>query len=135
MQPGANPIKEDPSEHVSSRSGHPSAAAIRQMQEQKFSELLHYVQANSAFYRKVFREHGIAADGSTLSDLRRLPFTTKDDLAAHNDEFLCVPRSEVADFITTSGTLGDPVTFYLTKNDLERLAYNEAVSLQCAGVK
>jgi phenylacetate-CoA ligase len=36
--------------------------------------------------------------------------------------------------VTTSGTLGDPVTFALTEKDLERLAYNEAISFECAGV-
>jgi phenylacetate-CoA ligase len=126
MQPGANQIKQ--------ASVFLSAADIRQMQEEKFADLLQHVYANSAFYRKVFNEHNIDINGITLNDLQQFPFTTKDDLAKHNDEFLCVPKSEVADFITTSGTLGDPVTFYLTKNDLERLAYNECVSLQCANV-
>ncbi|HLW07597.1 MAG TPA: AMP-binding protein, partial [Marinilabiliaceae bacterium] len=32
------------------------------------------------------------------------------------------------------GTLGDPVTFALTDNDLNRLAYNEAISFACCGV-
>lgn len=36
--------------------------------------------------------------------------------------------------MTTSGTLGDPVTIALTDKDLERLAYNEAISFECAGI-
>lgn len=39
------------------------------------------------------------------------------------------------DYITTSGTLGDPVTFGCTDADLERLAYNEMKSFSCAGLK
>jgi len=35
--------------------------------------------------------------------------------------------------VTSSGTLGDPVTFALTNSDLDRLAYNEQISLACAG--
>ena len=34
---------------------------------------------------------------------------------------------------TTSGTMGDPVTFTMTDKDLDRLAYNEYLSLSCAG--
>ena len=53
----------------------------------------------------------------------------------HNDDFLCVPRHKIIDYSTTSGTLGDPVTFGLTDKDLDRLAYNEAISFDCAGIK
>ena len=67
-------------------------------------------------------------DGKTF-----IPFTTKDDLANYNDDFLCVDISKVADFVTTSGTLSDPVTFYLTQKDIQRLANNEVAALQCAG--
>src|SRR5690606_39897525 len=34
-----------------------------------------------------------------------------------------------------SGTLGEPVSFFLNDNDLERLAYNEMLSFRCAGVQ
>ena len=37
--------------------------------------------------------------------------------------------------MTTSGTLSDPTVFAVTDKDLERLAYNEAVSFACAGGK
>ena len=53
----------------------------------------------------------------------------------HNQDFFCVDKTEIRDYATTSGTLGDPVTFGLTENDLERLAYNEMLSFQCAGVQ
>lgn len=105
---------------------------IRKMQQQKLSELLLYVSTNSAYYKEVFRQHNIKIENITLDNLNELPFTTKDNLATHNDSFLCVDKSLVADYVTTSGTLSDPVTFYLTSADLERLAYNEALSLQCA---
>ena len=42
-------------------------------------------------------------------------------------------RVIVGDYVTTSGTLGDPVTFALTEEDLDRLAYNEAESFTTAG--
>ena len=42
---------------------------------------------------------------------------------------------KIVDYITTSGTLGDPVTFGCTDHDLDRLAYNEMKSFSCAGLK
>ena len=44
-------------------------------------------------------------------------------------------RDKIIDYNTTSGTLGEPVTFVLTEKDLERLAYNEYLSLICSDGK
>lgn len=112
-----------------------SLADIKLFQEEKLSELLTYLQANSTYYQRVFKEQDIDVSTiKTLEDLVKLPLTTKEDLQKYNDDFLCVPKHKVIDYVTTSGTLGDPVTFALTDNDLERLAYNEAISFACAGV-
>ena len=70
----------------------------------------------------------------TIEDLTRLPFTTKKDLQTYNEDFLCCDRSEIIDFVTTSGTLGLPVTFACTEKDLQRLAFNEFKSFSCAGI-
>src|SRR5690606_32794216 len=67
-----------------------------------------------------------------IEDLRHLPVTTKDDLQKNNWDFLCVPRNQIIEYTSTSGTLGQPVTIALTENDLKRLAYNEAISFACA---
>src|SRR5690606_30782056 len=75
------------------------------------------------------------ADIITIEDLQRLPVTTKEHLQESNDDFLCVPKSKIIDYTTTSGTSGNPVTFGLTDADLDRLAYNEAISFACSGVK
>ncbi|MFT3793701.1 phenylacetate--CoA ligase family protein [Flavobacterium sp.] len=113
-----------------------SAAEIQTFQEQKLREALAYVREHSTFYQKRFAEAGIdASEIQTLEDLQKLPVTTKADLQQFNDDFLCVPPTKIIDYATTSGTLGDPVTFGMTDNDLERLAYNEAISFDCAGIK
>ncbi len=106
--------------------------AIKAMQQQKLSSTLKYVSERSDFYKEMFRKHKINVAEITADNLHELPFTVKDDLAQHNDAFLCVEKTAIADFVTTSGTMSDPVTFYLTAADLNRLGYNEAVSLQCA---
>jgi phenylacetate-CoA ligase len=111
-----------------------SKEEIKTLQEQKLNELLTYVAAHSPFYRDLFEKHGIHPNSiKTLDDLRRIPPTTKEDIAARNDDFRCVPQQKIIDYVTTSGTLGDPVIFVLTENDLERLAYNEAISFACTG--
>mgnify|MGYP001007632240 FL=1 len=113
-----------------------SQADIIVLQEKKLQEVLAYVNEHSAFYKRLFKEHNINVSAiKTLSDLTKLPTTCKDDLQRDNDAFRCVPKSAIVDYASTSGTLGTPVTFGLTDNDLNRLAYNEAISLACAGIK
>ena len=111
-------------------------AEIKRFQEDRLAELLAYVNEHSPFYRRMFQEHRIAvAKIKTLKDLRHIPFTTKQDLQLYNDDFLCVSRENVIDYITTSGTIGAPATVAMTDADLERLAYNEQISFMCAGAK
>ncbi len=112
-----------------------SSAEQKRYQEQRLSEQLQYLQQHSPYYRDLFeREHIDIASIRTLEDLQRIPFTEKKDLQLHNDDFLCCPREHIIDFVTTSGTLGDPVTFGCSEKDLQRLAYNERKSFACAGI-
>lgn len=109
---------------------------IKLFQEEKLKELMNYLKQYSIFYQNLFKNNQIEFDAiQTIEDLNQIPFTTKDDLHQFNDDFLCVSKSEIIDYTTTSGTLGDPVTFGLTDPDLERLAYNEAISFAIAGIK
>lgn len=106
---------------------------IKTFQEGKLKELISYLENRSPFYKKHFTANGIKAGSiKTLDDLQAIPPTTKDDLQQSNWEFLCVPRSEIVEYTATSGTMGSPVTIALTRNDLQRLAYNECISFACA---
>ena len=107
---------------------------ITAFQNQKLIETLQYLAKYSSYYQQLFHKHGI--DISTITGtnhLSKIPVTTKDQLAAYNSDFICVEPIKIIDYITTSGTIGDPVTLIMTDADLERLAYNEAISLACAG--
>lgn len=111
-----------------------SAEEIRSFQEARLHEAIDYAYTNSAFYRELFDSCKIRpADIRTIEDLRRLPVTTKQDLQLRNKDFLCVDTSQIVDYVTTSGTLGEPVVFALTENDLDRLGYNELSSFTMAG--
>jgi len=101
----------------------------------EFQKQLLYLQKNSKFYKKLFKDNAIdISEIRTVADLRRIPLTTKEDLQNYNDDFLCVSEEEIIDYVTTSGTLGKPVNFALNEADLERLAENEKQSFEMIGM-
>ncbi len=123
-------MKRDPQLQFKSRE------EIANFQDSSLRETLNYVLSHSPYYINLFKKRGIDISSiKKVSDLSHLPTTNKQDLQLYNDLFLCVPRDKVIDFVTTSGTLGEPVTFMLTESDLDRLAYNEMISFTTAGCK
>ncbi len=112
-----------------------SPERIKSFQDGLLHKALAYLNSNSAYYRRMFERYEIDITKiQTLEDLVKIPFTEKKDLQIFNEDFLCVPKEKIIDYITTSGTLGDPVTFGCTEKDLQRLAYNEKKSFECAGL-
>lgn len=110
-----------------------SAQDVKTYQSGRLIELMTYLNTHSKFYQNRFQVHDIDIKSiQTLDDLIHIPVTTKDDLQQFNDDFLCVERRAIVDYVTTSGTMGEPVTFAMTNNDLDRLAYNEYMSFSCA---
>lgn len=111
-----------------------SVEEIKEFQEARLREELLYLKENSTFYGRMFAENSInIEDIRTIEDLAKIPVTSKRDLQQYNSDFVCVDKSKVIDYVTTSGTLGEPVTFVLTNEDLDRLAYNECLSFKTAG--
>lgn len=107
---------------------------INLFQQQELKKLLQYINQNSPFYKRLFTANAIDISTiNSISDLQKIPFTTKEDLQQHNNDFICVPPAQIIDYVTTSGTLGTPVTIALTNHDLDRLAYNECNSFQITG--
>ena len=104
-------------------------------QEKELAALISYLKVSSPWYRESL-DAGFPKENETfsLANLQHFPFTTKDNLQAENKAFFCLPQSEIAEYCTTSGTMGKPVLVPLSKNDLHRLAYNEAQSFRCAGL-
>ena len=113
-----------------------SVEQIKFYQEDLLHKALAYLSAHSPYYQRMFDRYGIRIEKiKHIEDLVKIPFTEKKDLQLFNEEFLCCPKDKIIDYITTSGTLGDPVTFGCTEKDLQRLAYNEKKSFECAGVR
>ncbi len=105
-----------------------SIKQIEQYQQIELQNLLLYLSKHSFFYQQLFRNNQININNFKLSGLSLIPPTTKNDLQSKNWDFLCVAKNKIAEYFSTSGTLGLPVTIALTENDLKRLAYNEYLS-------
>lgn len=106
-------------------------SAIERLQLKKLQELLHYLQQRSPYYQALFLKQGINIESiQNTRDLQQIPVTTKEDMQQHNMDFLCADKQAIIEYMATSGTLGKPVTIALTEHDLQRLAYNEWLSLK-----
>jgi len=76
-------------------------------QSQALQQLLVYLTAKSPFYRRLFREHNVDISKiKNVADLRLMPTTSKSDMQDFNWDFLCVPRGEIKEYTSTSGTMG-----------------------------
>jgi phenylacetate-CoA ligase len=88
------------------------------------------------FYKKRLAEAGLksAEDIRSLSDLAKLPFTTKDDLRqGFPDAFLAVDKREVIRLHVSSGTTGMPTVVYHTRRDIDKWTELCARSIAAAG--
>ncbi len=90
---------------------------------------------NSAFYRERFKELGITPeDIRTLDDVKKLPFTTKDDLREHYPFGLAsVPMKDCVRLHSSSGTTGNPTVVLHTQKDLDEWAKAVARCLWMVG--
>ena len=91
---------------------------------------------NTDFYRKRFKAAGITSSDciKTLADIRKLPFTSKNDLReAYPFGLLAVPKDQVVRVHASSGTTGTPTVIYLTQKDLDMASDTMARSLTAAG--
>lgn len=92
---------------------------------------------NSPFYRKRFEEAGLKPeDIKTLEDIRRIPFTTKQDLRdTYPFGMASVPLRECTRLHSSSGTTGTPTVILHTQKDLEEWAAQVARNLWMVGLR
>ncbi len=105
-----------------------SREAIEAIQLKRLQETARRVYALNPFYKEKFEERGITPeDIRSLEDLRRLPFTRKQDLRDHYPFGLfCVPMSEVVRIHSSSGTTGKPTVVGYNAHDME--VWNEVMA-------
>ena len=92
---------------------------------------------NSPFYRERFRSAGLTpSDIRTLDDLKKIPFTTKQDLRdTYPFGIASVPLEQCARLHSSSGTTGNPTVILHTKKDLEEWANAVARCLWMVGCR
>ena len=97
---------------------------IERIQTERLLKLVPYVYNNVEPYRKKMDEAGIKPeDIKSLSDLKKLPFTTKQDFRDNYPYGLfAVDKSKLLRIHASSGTTGKPTVVGYTKNDLETWA-------------
>lgn len=112
------------------------ADQLRRLQVKRLRSTLEQA-LQAPFYAKRLGELGLGPDSiKSLDDLRRLPFTTKDDLrSGFPYAHLAVPKEEVVRLHASSGTTGTPTAVYHTMQDLDTWANLVARCLFMAGVR
>jgi len=93
----------------------------------RLRDTLANVSAHSPFYQKKLskcvlnRETSADAAITSVTDIRRLPFTTPDELAENSTLMACLPASGIDRIVTlpTTGTTGNPKRVFFTQADQE----------------
>jgi phenylacetate-CoA ligase len=110
-----------------------------QLEDLQFERLRQTVErvAEVPFYKDAFAKAGLTPGKiRSLDDLKRLPFTTKDDLRRHYPlGFLAVPREELVRIHGSSGTTGKPTFVAYTAADRETWANLCARFLVAGGLR
>jgi len=109
--------------------------AIEALQLKRLQQTVARVQATVPFYREHFARAGVSVDQiRSLQDLRRLPFTLKQDLRDNYPYGLfAVPLEQIVRIHASSGTTGKPTVVGYTRRDIETWSELMARSFAAAG--
>jgi len=109
--------------------------AAVQLERMKWS--LNHAYSNVPFYKASFDAAGVHPDDlKSLSDLRKFPFTVKQDLRDNYPfNMFAVPRDQLRRIHASSGTTGQPTVVGYTENDLKVWGEVVARSLRAAGLR
>ena len=94
---------------------------MRELQGKRLHKIVDYVYHNVPFYRNKMQEMDITpGDITSIDDIVKLPFTTKQDLRDNYPTKLqAAPMSEIIRFHASSGTTGNPTIVGYTRKDVE----------------
>ena len=111
---------------------------LEALQLKKLQNMIDYCLAYSKFYRDKLRSAKIDCGRSirSLQDIKRIPFTTKEELCDNYPKgLLAVPMNQVARIHASSGTTGKPTIGYYTQKDLNTWADAAARVLALNGLR
>ena len=109
---------------------------IEALQLQRLKDTVRHCM-NSPFYKKRFEENNLSPDDiQSLDDLKKIPFTTKQDLRDNYPFGLAaVPLEKVVRLHSSSGTTGKPTVILHTQKDLDEWANAVARCLYMVGLR
>ena len=108
---------------------------LRDLQLQRLQASLQHSYDNVGHYREAFDGAGVQpSDLQELEDLRKFPFTTKEDLRQHYPfGMFAVPMTQVVRIHASSGTTGKPTVVGYTQGDVDTWADLCARSIRACG--
>ena len=130
------------SRYLEPRRERASRADMTRLQLRRLREQVAHAARHSPFYRRMLRAARVDPTKiRTLDDLRRLPFTTKDELKDNQlqhppwGDVLAVPIADVVRVHLTSATTGRPLAFLDTAEDWYGFYHSYARALHAFGVR
>lgn len=110
---------------------------LEELQLQRLKKTIN-LAANSPYYKEVFSQNNITKDSiQTLSDIRKIPFTTKVDMRAHYPFGLVAGdmRNDGVRIHSSSGTTGNPTVIVHSQHDIDSWANLVARCLYMVGIR
>ena len=113
-----------------------SREKLNELQLERLKQTIKQAE-HSPFYNRVFKENGITVDGiKSLNDLKKIPFTTKDDLRANYPfGMAAIPIKDCVRIHSSSGTTGNPTVVLHSAKDLDRWANQVARCMYMVGLR
>ncbi len=109
---------------------------IKTLQLERLQQTVRHCM-NSEFYRQRFADNNLSPDDiRSLDDLKKIPFTTKQDLRdTYPFGMASVPLEQCVRLHSSSGTTGNPTVILHTQKDLDEWANAVARCLHMVGLR
>ena len=114
-----------------------SREKLQELQLQRLRKTI-AIASNAPYYKKVFAQHGITSSSiKALSDIQKIPFTTKADMRAHYPFGLVAGdmKNDGVRIHSSSGTTGTPTVVVHSQHDLDSWANLVARCLYMVGIR
>jgi phenylacetate-CoA ligase len=108
---------------------------LKDVQSERLKNLVSYIYKHSPAYKVKLDAFGISPkDIKTIDDIKKLPFTTKEDMRdSYPFGLFSRPVKDINEIHVSSGTTGNPTVVGYTKDDLKLWSEVMARVLCCAG--
>ena len=112
-------------------------AGLKALQSDHLKKLIPYIYHHCPVYKEKLDAAGVAPDTiASIDDIKRLPFTTKEDMRDNYPYGLfSAPQEEIKEIHVSSGTTGNPTLVGYTRDDLALWGDVMARTLCCAGAE